>query len=274
MNDIKDFLKSFFSTASDRMRNPFYGTFIISWIAFNWKPLLLLLFSTKSIEEKINFVVENYASHFYNFTGPFFISILFLVIPNYILWGADHLLSWSLKGRRKIQNIRIIEDFGFRIEMATKEAELEETKANFRTIQELNSKIDLLNIQLDESSKTINNQRIELQNISGKAIFNITGREELDITKQTSNAIVSHVISEIFSKKLIEDFMKFGNDILLYQSSTKLENNPHLLTLLKDFSIVERVESSYSNRSFIFTDLGLVVWEGFLKQLESNKSQI
>lgn len=45
---------------SERLRSPFTGAFLISWIAINWKSLLILFFSAKDIERRIKSVALDF----------------------------------------------------------------------------------------------------------------------------------------------------------------------------------------------------------------------
>nr|DAL63573.1 MAG TPA_asm: hypothetical protein [Caudoviricetes sp.] len=49
-----DLYSSLKSNLADRVRSPFYGSFIISWIVINWKPILVFLLSKKNIYAVIN----------------------------------------------------------------------------------------------------------------------------------------------------------------------------------------------------------------------------
>lgn len=46
----------------DRLKSPFAGAFLVAWLAVNWKPVLILAFSTISIEERISKVSTEYFS--------------------------------------------------------------------------------------------------------------------------------------------------------------------------------------------------------------------
>jgi hypothetical protein len=50
---MKEFLQSIFKSTQERIKNPFVGAFMTSWVLFNWKPILFLVFSVTSIEYKI-----------------------------------------------------------------------------------------------------------------------------------------------------------------------------------------------------------------------------
>ncbi|EJK8623002.1 hypothetical protein R4E38_06945 [Morganella morganii] len=55
---MKDFFANLFKCTSEtmieRVKNPIVGSFVFSWLFFNWKVILILLFSDKSIDDKIN----------------------------------------------------------------------------------------------------------------------------------------------------------------------------------------------------------------------------
>ncbi|WP_392346253.1 hypothetical protein [uncultured Polaribacter sp.] len=50
---MKELIKSFFESSNERIKNPLIGTFAISWILINWKPVIILLFSKQTIQNKI-----------------------------------------------------------------------------------------------------------------------------------------------------------------------------------------------------------------------------
>ncbi len=55
---MKEFLQSIFKTTEERVKNPFIGAFMASWVVFNWKPLAFFIFAGKKIEEKINYIIQ------------------------------------------------------------------------------------------------------------------------------------------------------------------------------------------------------------------------
>ncbi|MFQ6290849.1 hypothetical protein ACLMO3_10860 [Yersinia enterocolitica] len=50
---MNDLLKSVKETVIDRVRNPFFFCFILSWLFFNWQSVLIVTLSKKPIEERI-----------------------------------------------------------------------------------------------------------------------------------------------------------------------------------------------------------------------------
>lgn len=78
MAEIREVLSDFYKNFSERVKGPFYLAFVISWIAFNWKPISIFIFS----KEEINIVlsqVSYYASIKKQLCYPL-VSMLFFVI--------------------------------------------------------------------------------------------------------------------------------------------------------------------------------------------------
>lgn len=48
------------SHLEDRLRSPFAGAFVLAWIAVNWKAILILAFSSKTIEQRIAVVIDQH----------------------------------------------------------------------------------------------------------------------------------------------------------------------------------------------------------------------
>ncbi|MCV9255969.1 hypothetical protein ODZ59_06560 [Escherichia coli] len=59
LESLKEYLSSTVNTAAQRVRNPVFGAFALSWCAFNWKSILYLLLSDSSIIDKITYISSN-----------------------------------------------------------------------------------------------------------------------------------------------------------------------------------------------------------------------
>lgn len=53
---IKEIYLSVKKTSTDRIKSPFYGVFILTWVAFNWQPIAIVLFSKLTMENRIGFI--------------------------------------------------------------------------------------------------------------------------------------------------------------------------------------------------------------------------
>ncbi len=62
---IKDILSAFRQSSIERIKNPFVGAFVFSWLGFNWQVLAIILFSKKDVIERIDYIKEHYdVGHF------------------------------------------------------------------------------------------------------------------------------------------------------------------------------------------------------------------
>lgn len=59
LESLKEYLSSTVNTAAQRVKNPVFGAFALSWCAFNWKSILYLLLSDSSIIDKITYISSN-----------------------------------------------------------------------------------------------------------------------------------------------------------------------------------------------------------------------
>ena len=57
---VRDIYTSFRQTSLERVKSPFLGAFVFSWIGFNWQMLAIALFSKKEIEERLEIINKNY----------------------------------------------------------------------------------------------------------------------------------------------------------------------------------------------------------------------
>ncbi|HGY2353383.1 TPA: hypothetical protein ACNVQT_002281 [Citrobacter farmeri] len=59
LESIKEYLSSTINTASQRISNPVFGAFSLSWCAFNWKSILYFFLSDSGIIDKIAYISDN-----------------------------------------------------------------------------------------------------------------------------------------------------------------------------------------------------------------------
>ncbi|EPG4139460.1 hypothetical protein [Klebsiella pneumoniae] len=59
LESLKEYFSSTINTAANRISNPAFGAFALSWSAFNWKSILYLFLSDYGVFDKINYISEN-----------------------------------------------------------------------------------------------------------------------------------------------------------------------------------------------------------------------
>ncbi|EIM8482249.1 hypothetical protein [Serratia marcescens] len=57
---IKDIFSAFKQSSIERIKNPFVGAFVFSWLGFNWQILAIILFSEKDVIERIEYIKKHY----------------------------------------------------------------------------------------------------------------------------------------------------------------------------------------------------------------------
>lgn len=89
-------------TLHDRIKSPFAGAFILSWLTWNWRIPYYIFFSenTLSIEEKIEYIETNLIHTSTALNYPFLVAILIVVLYPLITTGA----IWITLRYKKVQN--------------------------------------------------------------------------------------------------------------------------------------------------------------------------
>lgn len=129
---MKELLQSVFRTTEERVKNPFIGAFITSWVLFNWKPILFILFSAKNIEEKITFINENFSDLKLLIWFPLLAVFFYILLLPYLNLLFDILLKYSLFKRNEIVINKQKQIIDNQKQIAIEEIKLEEAKTEYR----------------------------------------------------------------------------------------------------------------------------------------------
>lgn len=161
---VKGF-REIFSTTKDvvieRMKSPLISSFSIAWGIFNWKIVLILLFSDKPVEDKI-FAIDQFTNFYSSLIFPFLVAIFYAAIYpliNYLIFIAHH------RFEKKVEILRTesaIEVLNLKIDQVNLENRLE--KSRFNAQRELER--EKLENEHDLEQKRIEYQmkRLELDN--------------------------------------------------------------------------------------------------------------
>tara|TARA_B110000211_G_C13946791_1_gene494264 strand:- start:153 stop:812 length:660 start_codon:yes stop_codon:yes gene_type:complete len=99
---MKEVSNSIYDTYKDRLKNPLFRSFLFSWIAFNWKPLSIIIVSKDSIYHRIEVIKTCYDPNWYNLIIPLAIAIAYILLLPYVMLGLDKLTFFAITRRRKI----------------------------------------------------------------------------------------------------------------------------------------------------------------------------
>ena len=268
-----DLIKSFFETSKERLKNPLIGTFIISWIAINWRPLSILLFSNQSIENRIDTIVSCYSSFNTYFLTPFLIALAYVIILPYFMWTIDGILKKSVIGRKKNVIKLLAIDLQGKQELALEENKLEDIKANFREKADLNKTIEKLKLQLEDRDKTIESQRIGLNTLN-EDYAQLKSIVEKDKTTKLSEKEIKKLEKEYLDFKksdLYDDFRVIG---LAIRNSSDFPSSINDIIKEKYLyqNIVDKINDEENRRTYYeFTDKGHFFWKEYIMNITVTK---
>lgn len=246
---MKEFLQSVLKSTEDRIKNPFVGTFITSWIIFNWKPIFFILFSDKKIEEKIQIIMDDYNDIWCYLWLPIFSAIFYIAILPYISFAFEYLTKFSHSLRNKVNLEARNAALELQIGVAQNEIKLEEEKTTFRERNSHNLMVDGLQSQIQVLSES-------LEELNKTHIETVT-----DLQRKSENA------NKEFS-------ILAGNyDRELKDTNTSLnEERSKILELRKEMSLLHRENNeNFNNASQLRRDLEIEKFISFRLKNPVNK---
>lgn len=140
---MREFINSVMDSYSERIKNPFLGSFSITFFLYNWRAFLILLFSDLKIEEKIKIIDTEYCN-IWALVIPILIAMFYILVLPYINLLFDWILSIS-QARKEIRKNTVIDNnFVIKKKYATNERIIADLKAGTSEINQLQLRIDAL----------------------------------------------------------------------------------------------------------------------------------
>lgn len=140
---IKDIFSSFRQSSIERIKNPFVGAFVFSWLGFNWQILAIITFSKKDIIERVDYIKAHYdVGHF-------------ILAPSLTTIAICIILPWANKIFTKLQSKPISDTTSILMQAKIDIAEKQLQIANFEAKKKLAEKREERNIEEDIESKNI-----------------------------------------------------------------------------------------------------------------------
>lgn len=217
---MKEFLQSLFKSTEERIKNPFIGAFITSWVIFNWKSILYIIFADNKIEDRIEFIMKHYSNVWNCLWLPLFSAVFYIVVLPYVSFIFEFFVKFSHKWRNKVSLDARAEALELQVGIARNEITLEEKKTEFRErnshnqmVENLQNQVKILTERLDESSKNY------------QEVTNMLNDQNDNLSKnmQTINETYSQRINEITEELKIEQ--KRSRDLNSFISEKNSEIN-------------------------------------------------
>lgn len=247
MSEIIAFLRELVETSRERFKNPISRNFTISFLLYNWKSILILLISNKSIEERILFIKNNYTDE-WCIIYPLLFAILYTLCVDFVMWWFDTILLKSKKGRKNIANSFKLHSLQKETLIVKAQLQLEDVKSRSQELYDLNNQIENLKNEVSLKNEALNNSQTEKNNLLKELndIDNINFRK-----KSYSNERVDLISVELISKSLTERQEK---KILDIYRDIQTDNNLKDLNVLIDKGLI-----FYDNVSVQLTNLGKII---------------
>jgi hypothetical protein len=149
----------------ERIKSPLLSSFGIAWLFFNWKIVLLLLFSNKGIEDKIK-EIDQLTSICNGLWFPGLIAIFYTIIYpfiNYAIFMAHNQFEKKVEILRAENAIEVLDT---KIKQVQKESTLEQNRFNAQRKLErekLDNEYDLERQKLEVEKKRLDKEELVLR---------------------------------------------------------------------------------------------------------------
>ncbi|NVJ71804.1 MAG: hypothetical protein HWD80_00790 [Flavobacteriaceae bacterium] len=270
--EVKDLFNALIDTSKERIRNPFVGTFLLSWLFFNWKAFVTLFFSSLELEQRISIIESSYYSLKYTLWIPLILATFYVGILPYIMAFIDYISKWGWRWRKESMTDQKIFDIQEKQRIAQEENILETIKANYRDKADLNIKIEQITQQLNESHEISNELQETVENLMKERESLI---ERLETSKsKLSNSEIDRLEGEyekFKNSEMFEYFSSIGSSVSRYNS---IPNNLDHLVLEKFIQtgiIKESRDDDHERITYHFTKEGEYFWRKYVLSAPLNK---
>ncbi len=265
---MKEFINNLFQTSSERIKNPLIYSFIFSSFFFNWKTILTLLFSSKNIEDRIEYVSICYIDTDKSLYYPLYFSLFYVIVLPYLMWLFEKIVEKAKTGRKENLYSEQILEFKGKKMIAKAEREYEEEKAGNVELSDLNNRILELQTENDDRKKQVDVLKIDLNELRKEK-----NKLEQFISLDTNE---SNEFTDSEKKELEVEY----NEFIKTESSTYFENIGSEISQFKSIpkgidviiiekliysGIIKRVDDEENNRVYyILTRKGRYFWKKYV----------
>lgn len=206
---FKDILSAFRQSSLERIKSPFLGAFVFSWIGFNWQMLTILFLSKQNILGRLDYINSHFDVGNY-IIAPIFTTIIICILLPY----ANKYVTKFQKGTNHETNMLILQS---KIDIATKQVEIADYEAKKKLAEEREKKYIEANIHaiLEENINALKEIKSHSEKIS-----------------QSSKTINS----------LNEENLNLKNEVNSYRLNSEKKANEHLEYLREISSLRAKIE--------------------------------
>lgn len=248
MSSLLDVSNSIKASVTDKTTHPLLGSFIISWLFFNWQAIYFLLFAELDNIYKLKAISENYSDIYRNLVLPLLSSlVLVFLLP---LFTAAYI---RFIARTKEFQIRSLPEL-FEHHSLT----LEESNS-LRNYYE--SEFKNLKNELDSATKEVTRYRTQDKKTIYKYKTMVNEVFDLFAAVKLDTSIINTQLTSVEVDKItfLEQFLAqpIDNNHLLSQDHYKAYSNKKLCDICFDSELIEMVEIEGVSNMIRITRLGI-----------------
>lgn len=158
MKETIEFIRDTFNAGIDRLKIPLFNSLVISWAVFNWKPIFIMLFSEKSIEERIA-DMPAYTPWYNVYLFPPLIALFYVFVFPYVKRWIHNRLKKVNNDNRDNQYLFKIDAYSVKTTLAEKKRDYRLAKEGAKKVEELSAEIERLTLENEQ----IKNEKIEVE---------------------------------------------------------------------------------------------------------------
>lgn len=289
---MKEFSDSIKATLYERATSPLYSTFVFSWLIWNWKIPMVILFGDKQFT-RIEYI-DNYTDAFgclaflpllfYPLLSALF---LLLVLPYFSNWIYTKVLKFKeIRVNNKIKSDnKVLLDPGKALELYQELSTNKAKLANF--IEEKNEEVQHLNDEngkLKENIDYLKKRILTLENFESKLSSDNNTHIELIQKLQDKNSNVERFIRAInkddlflnsgvylLSKYSIYEILEIFEEIINKSKSSEplgvIKSTKEIVRNLEDCKLIDCLPSKFDNDipSYFLNEMGQKIYDALKK---------
>lgn len=237
---MKEIILSFYDSIKNRFKSPFVGSYIVSFIVYNWWPISIYLKSDEKIEDVVSFLTKNYSTPWAYLVPLIFAFAYIIAIPYlnaFFDWVGTRASLFRIKHRNKVKHESLLLDIKtaeYERRIADERAGTTERQALLRKVEDAEAKVIKINDQLEQ-------ERAEFKFVQEELAIKINdiNNENLKLRNDVGslNSVNSSLRSEVaFYHGIYPYLIKIGKNsrVELQQFLKKYINDVEIVRLKED----------------------------------------
>jgi len=263
---MTNFIKTILDTANDRLKNPFISTFLISWFAFNWRPVSYAFLSSADINERITYIDNNFLNNRDQIWLPLLFAGIYVLIIPYLMLVIDKLSKYAVISRKRNIVEQKLLDLKSKQDIVSEEVVLEQIRANHKEKADLNKTINSLESKIKSQDEMIislknNLNEVKTRNKKLEQRRKPIGQEELT-EEEKVNFAASYI--EFSKSDLFQYFEDIGKEVSAFRTISHIDRFVIEKLIHNNIIVQHRVEEE--GFSYDFTKKGHFFWREFVLQ--------